>query len=397
MMKVLSAFLGDRKNERLAFMADKANYYLGLEKKVILLASDADTLGILKEAEVLAPGHAEDFAVDFAQDVMVAIGNVNVAARDLAKALVPDDVISNANEPFWETSAKMCIEAIIKTAAHAEAFIRSNTQPPYMSLAGRITTIHSEMAEKVYASLEKEKWWEEYLPDQTIETMIFSNAKRTASCMLSVVQSYLEPLCRISSSERTAPVNDNKRPLAIYAPAYDIVELKLVLKLLSAIYPKDSVLLVPEADNYKEAVENTSWDVVFSSCRPVADSDSVVFGFSRHSLLYFVNMTKETTGFERLTNLAYERPDVLTYGKGIAWELGEWHIVDLPYDAVSPRNLVANSRELDETVAALIAPTPKDVKGKEFDPEPFLHDDDEFCDLDQLLANGDYQLLADDD
>ena len=68
MMKVLSAFLGDRKNERLAFMADKANYYLGLEKKVILLASDADTLGILKEAEVLAPGHAEDFAVDFAQD-----------------------------------------------------------------------------------------------------------------------------------------------------------------------------------------------------------------------------------------------------------------------------------------------------------------------------------------
>ena len=50
MMKVLSAFLGDRKNERLAFMADKANYYLGLEKKVFLLASDADTLVILKEA-----------------------------------------------------------------------------------------------------------------------------------------------------------------------------------------------------------------------------------------------------------------------------------------------------------------------------------------------------------
>ena len=49
-MKMLSVFLGDRKGERLAFIAEKADYYQGLEKKIILLASDADTLGILKDA-----------------------------------------------------------------------------------------------------------------------------------------------------------------------------------------------------------------------------------------------------------------------------------------------------------------------------------------------------------
>ena len=120
-MKIESCFLGDRKGERLAFIAEKAEYYQGLEKKVILLASDADALGILKGADVLAPGYAEDFAVDFVQDVMVAMGDTNLAARDLAKALVPDEVIRSTKEPFWETSAKMCIEAITKTAAKAEA------------------------------------------------------------------------------------------------------------------------------------------------------------------------------------------------------------------------------------------------------------------------------------
>ena len=34
-MKIESCFLGDRKGERLAFIAEKAEYYQGLEKKVI--------------------------------------------------------------------------------------------------------------------------------------------------------------------------------------------------------------------------------------------------------------------------------------------------------------------------------------------------------------------------
>ena len=383
-MKIESCFLGDRKGERLAFIAEKAEYYLGLEKKVILLASDADALGILKGADVLAPGYVEDFAVDFFQDVMVAMGDTNLAARELARALVPDEVIRSVNEPFWETSAKICIEAIAKTAAKAEAFARRSTPPPYMSLAGRIKTIHSEMAEKVYASLEKEKWWEKYLPDKTIETMIFNNAKRTASCMLSVVQSYLEPLFQISSSERTAPINDSKRPLAIYAPAYDEVELELVLNLLSVIFAKDSILLVPEADCFREIIKKTDWNAVCSSCRPVADSDSVVFGFGRHALLYFMKMARETTGFEYLPKLAYERPDVLPFGSGIAWELGDWHMVEVSIALATPRELTLHSKKADETIAALIAPTPKDVKGDGFDPEPFMHDED---DLEQSMLD----------
>lgn len=377
-MKVESCFLGDRKEERLAFISGKAGYYEGLDKKVILLASDADALGILKNADILAPGYAEDFAVDFAQDVMVAIGDTNLAARELAKALVPDEVIRSVNEPFWETSAKMCIEAIAKTAAKAEAFKRSSTQPPYMSLAGRINAINYEMAEKVYAGLEKKKWWEQYLPDPTIETMILNNAKRTASSMLSVVQSYLDPLFKISSPERTAPINDSKRPLAIYAPAYDEVELELVLYLLSVIFAKDSMLLVPEADCFREVVKKTNWNAVCASCRPVADSDSVVFGFGRHALLYFMNMARETTGFEYLPKLAYERPDVLPFGCGIAWELGDWHVVNVPIMLATPKQLTLRSKEVDETIAALIAPTPKDVKGDGFDPDPFIHDEDDF-------------------
>jgi len=234
------------------------------------------------------------------------------------------------------------------------------------------------MSEKVHTNNNKSKcWWERFFPDQTIETMIYNNAKRTACCMLSVIQSYLEPLWSMSSSERVSPINNNMRPLAIYAPAYDEVELEIVLSLLSIVFKKGSILLIPEADCFKEVIKRTNWDAVCSSRRPVADSDSVVFGFGRHALLYFIKMARETTGFEYLPKLAYERPDVLTFENGIAWELGDWHVVKVPSMLMTPRELTFGSSEADETIAALIAPTPKDIKGDGFDPDPFLHDKEE--------------------
>jgi len=97
-----------------------------------------------------------------------------------------------------------------------------------------------------------------------------------------------------------------------------------------------------------------------------------------------MKMARETTGFEYLPKLAYERPDVLPFGNGIAWELGDWHMVEVSIALATPRELTLHSKKADETIAALIAPTLKDVKGDGFDPEPFIHNED---DLEQFMLD----------
>jgi hypothetical protein len=384
-MAVVSSFLGDNKNERVSFVANNVDFYRRMGKKVFLLA-DEDSLGILKSARVLAPGYVEDSPIDVALEALVASGSADTGAVLLSRILVPEEEIRSAREPFWERSARMCLESLIKTAARAEASLRKNTQPPYTSLSSRINKILCEITQKKFTGSSGPLWWEKFATDNAIETMIHDNAKNTALGILSVMSSHVEVMCRISSSERVSPMEKDDSPVAIYAPAYDVDELNLLLSVLSMRFPS-AILAAAEADALKEIISKVKLDVVCASVRPVAESDVVTFGRSALSLPYFREKALETTGFERLTFLPYETPDALPPGLAISLFNGKWQMAEVPTKVITPVKLSLSKEESeDEVIADLLCATPKEAKVQEFEPEEYLNEND-WVILDDLLID----------
>jgi hypothetical protein len=373
-MAVVSAFLGDNKNERVSFVADAVGFYRRVGKKVFLLA-DEDSLGVLPGARVLACGYAEDAPVDVALEAMVAIKDVDKAATALSRMLVPEEEIKNAREPFWERSARGCIESLVKTAARAEAHLRKNARPPYLSLSSRINRILCDVTQKKFADSSDSLWWENFAADDTIEAMILKNAKSTALGMLSVVKSHVDVMCGISSRERVSPVEGDDSPVAIYAPAYDADELTLLLSVLGARFPS-AVVAVSEADALKDVVSGLKLDVVCASVRPVAQSDAVTFGRSALSLPYFREKALETTGFERLAALPYETPDALPPGTALSLFNGKWRVVETPVRAVTRTRLSLSEGVEDEVISDLLCAAPEEASVASSEAEEALSEED---------------------
>jgi len=385
-MTVVSAFLGDNKNERVSFVADSVDFYRRTGKKVFLLA-DEDSLGILPGARVLAPGYAEDSPVDVALEALVASRNVDVGADWLSRMLVTEEEIKDAREPFWERSARECLSSLIKTAARAEASLRKNTQPPYVSLSSRINLILNDVTQKKFTGSSSVPWWEKFAVDENVNAMIYSNAKNTALGILSVTKSHVDVMCRISSSERVSPMEEDDSPVAIYAPAYSRDELILLLSVLEMRFPS-AVLAAAEADAdaLRDAISRVKLDVVCASARPVAQSDAVTFGRSTLSLPYFKKKALETTGFERLTFLPYETPDALPPGLAISLFNGKWQMAETQTKMITPVKLSLGNGSEDEVIADLLCATPKEAKVAEFEPEEMLSADDWIM-IDDLLID----------
>ena len=391
-MPVTVAFIGENKSERVGFIADSLEYAKNTGRTIILLADDSTFS--MAEGHLLCPGYAGDCPVDFALEALCSVGNVEKGAEVLSRILVSDETIRNARDAFWERSARRIIKSIALTAALAEAFSRTKTPPPYMSLSARMGKIFSEAADKKLSKSKERLWWEKY-DDGTIRTLIFDNAPNTAAGMISVTQSYLDPLCRISASERTNPI-ETDRPVIIYRPAYSEDELRMLLSLLE-LKMKDAVLLAPEAHEYEPLLESTGFDAICSTLKPM-EGRTIIFG--RQGITpFFKSKVYDTTGFERLTFLEYETPDVLPPGKALVVTGTKWDVADVSFllpPEKGPDLKVEGSDEVIKDLLSKEAPcedlvSEKDVQelGLELitddcviledlaDLEDFLNDDDE--------------------
>ena len=364
-MKNVMSFLGDNRNERLSFVAENVSFYRRAGKKVFLLA-DEDSLGILPDAHILALGYVEDSPVDVALEALFATGSVDAGAAALSRALVSEE---------QEKSARVCLESLIKTAARAEAHLRKNARPPYLSLSSRINRILCDVTQKKFADSSDSLWWENFAADDTIEAMILKNAKSTALGMLSVVKSHVDVMCGISSRERVSPVEGDDSPVAIYAPAYDADELTLLLSVLGARFPS-AVVAVSEADALKDVASGLKLDVVCASVRPVAQSDAVTFGRSALSLPYFREKALETTGFERLAALPYETPDALPPGTALSLFNGKWRVVETPVRAVTRTRLSLSEGVEDEVISDLLCAAPEEASAASPEAEEALSEED---------------------
>jgi hypothetical protein len=373
-MPVISVFTGEDKGQRLGFIAENLDFYKRLGKKTVLLAS-RDTFGLAKDGYVLASGYVEDVPVDFAMEALYAIGDTNKGAKFLSKILVTEEEMRNAKEPFWERCARNIIESVAKTAAKAEAFARKNTQPPYVSLSSRMGRIMADAAEKKYSKSKETYWWEKF-EDGTINLLIYNNAPNTAAGIISVTQSHLDVLCRISASERAPLLKDDEKTIVIYGPAYDEDELRAIFSVLSLRF-KDAVFFFPEAQEYRSLISKLDVDAICSSDVPMTDpaTKSVIFG--RQSVTpFFKSKVYETTGFERLTFLEYETPDALPPGEAIALMNSKWRIVKVPCIRIEPEEPKLSYEEKDETIKDLLRATPKTVKEQETEREQFITEED---------------------
>ena len=373
-MSVTSVFIGDDKEQRIGFIAENLNSYKKLGKKTVLLAS-WDTFGLVRDGYVLASGYVEDMPVDFAMEALYAVGDTDKGAEFLSKILVTEEEMRNAKEPFWERYARSIIESVAKTAAEAEAFARKNTQPPYMSLSSRMGRIMADAAEKKYSRSKETYWWEKFedFEDGAINLLIYNNAQNTAVGIISVTQSHLDILCRISASERAPLLKDDDKTIVVYGPAYDEDELYAIFSVLSLRF-KDAAFFFPEAREYRSLISKLDVDAVCSSDAPM-EGKSIIFG--RQSVTpFFKSKVYETTGFERLTFLEYETPDALPPGEAIALTNSKWSMVKVPCIRIEPEEPKLAYEEKDETIKDLLRATPKIVKEQETEREQFITEDD---------------------
>jgi len=135
-MPVTAVFIGENKSERVGFIADSLKFNTDIGKTVILLA-DEYTFG-LANGYVLSPGYGNDHPVDLALEVICSVGDAKKGAEVLSRILVSDEDVRNAKEPFWERSARRIVKSVALAAARAEAFSRTKTPPPFMSLSARM-------------------------------------------------------------------------------------------------------------------------------------------------------------------------------------------------------------------------------------------------------------------
>jgi len=391
-MPVTAVFIGESKPERIGFIADSLEYAQKTGRPVILLADDS-TFSLAK-GHVFCPGYSGDRPVDFALEALHSAESVEKGAETLSRILVSDEVIRNVRDAFWERSARRIIRSLALAAARAEAFMRKNTPPPHMSLTARMDRIFSEAADKKLSKSKERLWWEKY-DDGMIRTLILDNAPNTAAGMISVTRSYLDPLCRISAVERTDPI-ETDRPVIIYRPAYGEDELRILLSLLE-LRMKGAVLLAPEAHEYGHLLESTGFDAICSTLRPM-EGKTIIFG--RQGITpFFKSKVYDTTGFERLTFLEYETPDMLPPGKALAVTGTKWDVADVSFllpPEKGPDLKVEGSDEVIKDLLSKEAPceelvSEKDVQelGLELitddcviledlaDLEDFLNDDDE--------------------
>lgn len=91
--------------------------------------------------------------------------------------------------------------------------------------------------------------------------------------MISVTQSVIDMLCRISASER-AQLLERDKPIIIYGPAYNEDELRILLEVLELKF-KDAVLLVAEAHERTHLLERIGFDVVCSTVKPI-DGNTII-------------------------------------------------------------------------------------------------------------------------
>jgi hypothetical protein len=367
-MPVKAVFIGDDRGERIGFIADNLKYERDIGRKTILIADEL-TLGLVEEADILSPGYAGDCPADFALEVMCAVKKTDRGAEILSRILVSDEEIRNTKEPFWERCARRVIESVAKTAARAEAYTRKRTRPPHMSLSARMGKILSEAAEKKYSKSTSTLWWERY-DDGAVKNLIFDNAQNTAAGIISVTQSYLDVLCRISASERVPLLKDD-RPIVIYAPAYSEDELKILLSLLELRF-KDAVLLVPEA--HEHLLAGTNFETVCSSALPM-EGKTIFFG-RQSATAFFQKKVYETTGFERLVNLEYETPDALPPGKALVLSGTRWDTAEISIVMPPERRPKFEAEEEDDTIKDLLSAVPKEAKEHETEQEEFITEED---------------------
>jgi hypothetical protein len=388
-MSINISFMGEDRSERVGFIADSLKYNTDIGKSVILLA-DEYTFG-LADGYVLSPGYGNDRPVDLALEALCAAGNAKKGAEILSRILVSDEDVRNAREPFWERSARRIVKSIALTAARAEAFMRKNTQPPHMSLSARMGKVFSEAADSKLSRSKEKLWWEKY-DDKTIRTLIMDNAPNTAAGMISVMQSVIDMLCRISASERTRLL-ETDRPIIIYGPAYSEDELRILLEVLE-LKLKDAVLLVPEAHERTHLLDRVGFDTVCSTVKPI-DGKTVIFG-RQGTTAFFKSKVYETTGFERLTSLEYETPDMLPPGKALMMTGTKWDIIDVSRAPLRESHPEPAAEEEDETIRDLLYATPKEAREHdtggfvtEKDVEEFglglVTDDSDMIDLDEFL------------
>jgi hypothetical protein len=366
-MPVTAVFIGENKSERVGFIADSLKFNTDIGRTVILLA-DEYTFG-LANGYVLSPGYGNDHPVDLALEVICSVGDAKKGAEALSRILVPDEDVRNSKEPFWERSARRIVKSIAFTAALAEAFSRTKTPPPYMSLTARMGKIFSEAADKKLSKSKERLWWEKY-DDGTIRTLIFDNAPNTAAGMISVTQSVIDMLCHISASERVQLLERDK-PIIIYGPAYNEDELRILLEVLELKF-KDAVLLVAEAHERTHLLERIGFDVVCSTVKPI-DGNTIIFG-RQGNTAFFKSKVYETTGFERLTFLEYETPDMLPPGKALMMTGTKWDVVNVscaPLKESLPELVV---EEEDEIIRDLLCATPKEAR--EHDTGGFVTESD---------------------
>ncbi len=381
-MAVMSVFTGNDKRQRIGFIAENLKFYGKLGKKTVLLAS-SDSFGLVSDGYVLASGYDGGTPADLALEALYAIGNVDRGAKFLSKVLVPEEEMRNVKEPFWERCARTIIESVAKTAAKAEAFARKNTQPPYESLSSRMGKIVAEAAEKKYSRSEETYWWERF-EDGKIRSLIYNNAPNTATGIISVTQSHLDILCRISAPERVPLLKDD-RPIVIYAPAYSEDELYVVLSVLK-LKLNNAVFFFPEAQKYGSLISRLDIDAVCSSDVPM-EGETILFG-RQNTTPFFKSKVYETTGFERLTFLEYETPDALPADKAIALSNSGWSIVKVPPLRIEPKEPKIVCEEKDETIKELLRATPKQVKEHETEREQFITEEE--------LDEYGYEILMDD-
>lgn len=387
-MSVTSVFIGDDIGERIGFISDCLKFERDIGKKTIMIA-DSRTLGLVKDAYVLSSGYAEDCPVDLAMEVLYAVGNTEKGAEILSRLLVSDEDIRNAKEPFWERCARRVLVSVTKTAAQAEAFMRKSTQLQ-MSLSSRMGKVMAEAAEKKYSKSAEKPWWEKY-DDGTIRNLILDNAPNTAAGVISVTQSYLDLLCRISASERVPLLKDD-RPIAIYAPAYSEDELRVLLSVLELRF-KDAVLFAPEAHEHACLLSKTNLETVCSSACPM-EGRTIFFG-RQNVTAFFRSKAYETTGFERLTFLEYETPDALPPGRALVLSGTRWSTTEV--SVVMPKEVVPklHAEEKDDTIAALLSPVPKEAKEHRTEPEQFVTEED-YEKFGIHLVTDDYEINLED-
>lgn len=391
-MPVTAVFIGENKSERVGFIADSLKFNTDIGKTVILLA-DEYTFG-LADGYVLSPGYGNDHPVDLALEVICSVGDAKKGAEVLSRILVSDEDVRNAKEPFWERSARRIVKSITLAAACAEAFSRTKTPPPFMSLSARMGEILSQAADKKFSKSKERFWWEKY-DDGTIKTLIFDNAPNTAAGMISVTQSVIDMLCRISASER-AQLLERDKPIIIYGPAYNEDELRILLEVLELKF-KDAVLLVAEAHERMHLLERIGFDVVCSTVKPI-DGNTIIFG-RQGTTAFFKSKVYETTGFERLTFLEYETPDMLPPGKALMMTGTKWDIVDVSCAPLKENRPELVVEEEDEIIRDLLCATPKEAREHdtgefvtESDVEEFglgLISDDFTMDLDEFFDEED--------